>query len=140
MSPAKPTILFDSFALLAYLNGEAGQTTVEEILTCAQANECRVCMCLISLGEVLNLTERRRGLAKAQQVLALIDNLPIKIIEASRDLVLEAAHIQAQHAISYVDAFAAAAARREVAIVLTGDPEFAEVEDLVQVRWLPKET
>ena len=140
MSPAKPTFLFDSYALLAYLNGEAGQTTVEEILTRAQANECRVCMCLINLGEVLYLTERRRGLAKAQQVLGLIDNLPIELIEASRDLVLDAAHIKAQHAISYADAFAAAAARWEEAVVLTGDPEFAAVEDLVQVRWLAKET
>jgi predicted nucleic acid-binding protein len=136
LSPPKTAYLLDSFALLAFLNGETGQSQVEQVLIQAQAGGCRLCMCLINLGEVLYLTERRRGLAKAQQVLGLVDSLPLELLEADRELVLEAAHIKAQHAISYADAFAAAAARREGATIMTGDPEFAAVEALVAVEWL----
>ena len=60
----------------------------------------------------------------------------IKEIEAERSLVLDAAHLKAHHPISYADAFAAALAARESAVVLTGDPEFEAVQDLVEVGWL----
>jgi hypothetical protein len=47
-----------------------------------------------------------------------------------------AAHIKANHAISYADAFAVAPAEELDAPVLTGDPGFGEMEPLVQVFWL----
>jgi len=46
--------------------------------------------------------------------------------------------INANHALSYADAFAVAAAMREQAVMLTGDPEFESAEDLVEVEWLKK--
>jgi ribonuclease VapC len=75
-------------------------------------------------------------LPQAQRTQALLESLPIKEIEAERSLVLDAAHIKARHPISYADAFAAALAARVSAVVLTGDPEFVAVEDLVVVEWL----
>jgi predicted nucleic acid-binding protein len=54
--------------------------------------------------------------------------------------VLDAAHIKANHALSYADAFAVAAAIRESATILTGDPEFETVESLVKIEWLEKTT
>jgi uncharacterized protein len=45
---------------------------------------------------------------------------------------LYAAHVKAYHALSYAEAFAAAAALRERAIVLTGNPEFKNAKDLVK--------
>lgn len=136
MSPNKPVYLLDSFALLAYLNDEAGKTRLQELLALAGLRKCRLVMCLVNLGEVLYITERKLGLPLAQSVLALVESLPVELLDASRDLVLDAAHIKAHHAISYADAFAVAAALREQAIVLTGDPEFETVEDLIKVEWL----
>lgn len=66
----------------------------------------------------------------------LVQSLPIEILEVSHDLVLDAAHIKANHPLSDVDAFAVATAMKEKAIVLTGDPEFESVEMLVTVEWL----
>lgn len=132
----KSIYLLDSFALLAYLNDEAGCTRVQEILALAEGRKCRVVMCLVNLGEVLYITERERGLAMAQSVLALAENLPLELLDASRDLVLDAAHIKAHHPLSYADAFAAAAAVRENAVVVTGDPEFKSVEELIKIEWL----
>lgn len=136
MKPGKTTILLDSYALLAYLENEPGADRVTELLHQAQAGTVRVVMTSINLGEVLYITERERGLPMAQRVLALVESLPITLIEADNALVFEAAHIKAHHRLSYADAFAAAAALREAATILTGDPEFRCVAGLVKVEWL----
>lgn len=133
---SNPVYVLDSFALLAFLNAEPGKERVIEILSLAQKSNCDALLCAINFGEILYIIERRRGLVKAQQVQALIESLPIKSIEATRDLVLDAAHIKANHAISYADAFVVALAVRENAIVITGDPEFENVEQMVKVEWL----
>jgi predicted nucleic acid-binding protein len=134
-----PVYLLDSFALLSYLNAEPGKARVQELLMLAQNDKCRLLMCLVNLGEVLYIVERERGLAMAQSVLALVESLPLELVEASRDLILDAAHLKALNPLSYADAFAAAAAVRENAILLTGDPEFEAVEQVVKVEWLEKE-
>ena len=136
MSPAKPVYLLDSFALLAYLNGESGGGRIQELLALAGEGKCHMLMCMINLGEVLYITERKRGLPLAQSVLALVESLPVEVLDASRDLVLDAAHVKAHHALSYADAFAVASAMREQATLLTGDPEFEIVADLVKVEWI----
>jgi ribonuclease VapC len=133
---SKTTYLLDSFALLAYLNDEPGGERVQEVLSLGKSHKCRLVMSLINLGEVLYITERTRGLPAAQTVQALIESLPLELLEASRDLILDAAHIKASHALSYADAFGVACAIRENAIILTGDPEYKTVEELVQVEWL----
>lgn len=51
-------------------------------------------------------------------------------------LVLAAAKIKADFPMAYADALAVATAIREDAVVVTGDPEFAAVEHLVQIDWL----
>jgi ribonuclease VapC len=128
--------IFDSFALLAYLNAESGAARVEALLQMAQRRHTRVCLAPINLGEVLFITERERGLPLAQRTLAAIEQLPIDILEATRDRILASAHVKAHYRISYADAFAIAAAQELGGCVLTGDPEFAAVEHLVRVEWL----
>jgi ribonuclease VapC len=68
--------------------------------------------------------------------LIIIRLLPLKIIPCPNDLVLEAAEIKAQYPIAYADAFVLASAIRENALIITGDPEFKEVEHLVEIHWL----
>ena len=135
-STNRPVFVFDSFALLAYFNGEAGKERVFKLLKSAQDGQVRILLCMINLGEILYTVERRRSLIQAQLTQALIESLPIHPVEVDRDLVLDAAHIKALHPLSYADAFAVALALREGATVLTGDPEFKSVENLVKVEWL----
>lgn len=136
MSSRSAAFVLDSFALLAYLADETGRPRVEQILTGAARGDCRVSLSLINLGEVLYIVERARGLAQARAALAAIEQLPIEIVPASRQAVLAAAHIKTQHALSYANAFAVAAAVERQATVVTGDPEFGTVEGTVRVEWL----
>jgi ribonuclease VapC len=93
---------------------------------------------IINLGELLYIIEQRGGASKAQEALALIRQLPIEIIPADESAVFAAAHIKANHALSYADAFAVAAAMHEKACILTGYPEFKGVEQIIKVEWLGK--
>lgn len=130
--------ILDSFALLAYLQGEIGGDQVQEVLTQARQGNCRVLFPLINLGEMAYIIERSQGLEKAQEALSAIQQLSIEILPTSEERVLAAAHIKANHALSYADAFVVVAGQEMQGQILTGDPEFRQVEDLVQVVWLTK--
>lgn len=133
----EPTaFVLDSYALLAYLQDELAGTRIEKLLDNARKEKCRLFLSLINLGEILYIVERRGGIAKAQDALALIRQLPVEIPLVDEQTVFAAAHIKANHAISYADAFVVATAIQENAIIVTADPEFQSVEAIVQVEWL----
>ena len=136
--PDPPVTVLDSYAVLALFEAEAGADQVQTILRDAEQGQARVCMSQINLGEVLYIVERERGLPAAQRALAAIEQLPIELLEATRERILQAAHIKATASLSYADAFAAAAASELNGSVLTGDPEFTAVEETIPVTWLPR--
>lgn len=132
----KPRYVLDSYALLAYLRAEPGGGEVKSLLEEAQTGQVEAYLSLINLGEVVCIVERRMGTAVAAEVIEKVHSLPVLITDADEKRVLDAAHIKANHAISYADAFAVALARELDALVITADPEFRKVESLVQVFWL----
>jgi predicted nucleic acid-binding protein len=134
--PEPASFLFDSFALLVYLQDEPGASRIEKLLEDAGKEKCRVFMSLINVGELLYITERRGGIVKAQDALALIRQLPIEIVPVEEQLVFAAAHIKANYPLSYADAFVVAVAMEKSASIITGDPEFQSVEALITIEWL----
>lgn len=133
-----PAYVLDSFAVLAYLAREGGALEVQGVLQRAEQGLATASMSLINLGEVVYIVERRQGLNAAQQVIAALESLPIRFLPGSRERVLAAAHLKATYPIAYGDAFAIAAAQEFGAIIVTGDPDFAAVEDVVPIQWLPR--
>jgi len=129
--------ILDSFAVLAYLEDEAGADRVHAVLAVAQQGLVSVWMSIVNYGEVIYITEREQGLFAAQRAIAAMDQLPMSVVDADRRLTLAAAKIKAHHGISYADAFAVALAQVKQAAVLTGDPEFCKAEALVAIDWLP---
>ena len=138
MNGDSPIYVLDSFAVLALLEGENSATRVQAILETAEQYTARVYLSLINLGEILYITERERSLALAQKTLVTIEQFPLEILPATRERVLAAAHLKAQFPISYADAFATAAAQEFEGTLVTGDPEFARVEKLIRIEWLPQ--
>lgn len=129
-------IVLDSFAVLAYLQAEKGAQQVKELLHQAANGQLSVQMTVINLGEVYYITSRVYGQERAEEVLAMLKHLPIKLVVADEELTLEASRIKAKHPLSYADAFAVALAQRHGVSVVTGDPEFSCVENLISVKWL----
>ena len=140
MAASPAAYVRDSFALLAYLEGEEGQERVQSVLEDAAARRLPAYLSLINLGEVVYITERERGLTEARRVLAAVDQLPLQIVGVSRGTVLAAAHVKARFPIAYADAFAVVTAQIHGAVVMTGDPEFEPLVDagVISVAWLPR--
>ena len=132
--------VLDSFAVLAYFEGEPGMARVRTLLTEAAKGTLTLHLSVINLGEVLYIVEREQGLVAAQRVLAALDQLPIQVQPAERSVVLAAARLKARYPISYADAFAVVAAQEHRAVLVTGDPEFKSVETdgLLKVEWLSR--
>lgn len=135
-TPAPRRYVLDAFALLAYLRREPGWRTVRGLLRDAANQRAELSICVINLGEVLYMTERKRSAEQARAALGYVEQLPLQTVDADQPLTLRAARIKACHRVSYADAFAVALAQELDATVVTGDPEFRTVEEVVRVRWL----
>lgn len=137
-SPRAGEYVLDSYALLAYLEAEPGSDRVSKLLETAEEGRCRLYMCVVNLGEVMYIVERERGLSRAQETLARIDELPIEIMNVDRTLTLVAAHLKRDCPIAYADCFAAALSQIKNATLVTGDPEFRKIKAdcNVRIEWL----
>jgi len=130
-------MLLDSYALLAYLNKEAGFEMVRNLLNMAQDSGKFILMNEINVGETYYILFRERGSEKSEYFLdTILSSLPIVMIQNNFQLVIEAARIKAEYPLSFADCFAVTTARRERASVITGDQEFKKVEHLVDIEWV----
>jgi predicted nucleic acid-binding protein len=126
--------VLDSYALLAYLQGEDGCAAVKDAFASSPGG---VLMNEINVGEVYYILARGRGRERADYFLnAILPNLPIKVAGNDFDAVIRAARIKAEFSIAYADCFAVATAQRESAALLTGDREFKAVSSLVEIDWI----
>jgi len=132
----RPKYILDSYALLAYFQAEPPGAKVRNILKEASTGAAAVFLSIISLGEIFYIIARKRGEEKAAEITELISRLPVGMVDATKERVLAAARVKAQHPVSYADAFVVAAAVEFTATIVTGDTEFKETESRAAVLWL----
>lgn len=126
----------DSFSLLAHFREEPGAPRVHELIADRQHQHW---ITVINLGEVLYKTTRENGSDGAERMLGAALDMPLQLVDADFALAIHAARIKAKYRMSYADCFAAALAQRLDAAVVTGDPEFEDIEQAgeLKVEWLP---
>lgn len=93
-------------------------------------------MSLINLGEVYYIMKRERGLEAAERVILDVNQLPIEKIDITWERIKQAASIKADHPIACADAFVAGLGQEFNSPIVTGDPEFKQLEEIVSVIWL----
>ena len=133
------SFVFDSYALIGYLENESFSDRIQHILTQAKKRDFRLYIHAIHIGEVYYITLREQGRSLANLAYARIKALPIKTIDRiDEELLLTAAGLKAKHPISYADSFAAALAMIKNCPLLTGDPEFTSLEKqgIIRIEWL----
>jgi predicted nucleic acid-binding protein len=128
--------VLDSYALIAYSRGEKGAETVAEIIDDGLNKRAELFMCVVNWGEVYYITLRNFDLKRAELFRETIARYPIVIVEANKELTLQAAQYKAFHKMSYADAFAAALAKTKKAILVTGDKEFKSMQNEIKISWL----
>lgn len=117
-------IVLDSFALLAYFRNEQGTEKVEQLLNEAASDKKQLFLTNVNAGEVYYIAYRKEGSEKAEIVWKAIQEFPITLIEADMALTYKAANLKARYRLSYANAFAAALTIVKKATLITGDPEF----------------
>lgn len=134
MKPGK--IVLDSYALIAYFEDESSADQVKELLQQGEERGKSLLMSIVNWGEVYYALSRSKGESKAEESILIIDQLPITLIEINRAVAYQAAKLKARYAVAFGDCFAAALAMVNQGQVLTGDPEFKNLEKEVSVIWL----
>jgi predicted nucleic acid-binding protein len=132
------TKVLDSWALMAFLHDEPAAEEVEKLLVKAAEDKHKLLLCVVNWGEIYYAVARAEGEAVAEQKAADLATLAIELVPAGDDLQLvrQAAKFKATKKMAYADCFAAALAKIRNAELLTGDPEFKEVEKEIKILWL----
>ena len=136
MSNSIPEYVLDSFALLAYFQAEPAGPAVRVLLEEARDDKVSLHVSLINVGEMYYIMARGKGIAQADSMLSDIRALPLILQPASEDRILAAARLKANYALSYADAFVVGLGQELSATVMTGDPEFTTIANLVNILWL----
>ena len=127
-------VVLDACALLRLLQDEPGAEEVDRILRDAETERVRVLIHIVNLGEVIYTIGKARGWEHALRSQNEISLLPLTVIPFSEDLFWHAVELKAQYPMSYADCFAAALAIAAHATLLTSDPEFEVLGDLVKLK------
>jgi predicted nucleic acid-binding protein len=130
------TKVMDSWALMALFNNEPSADEVEKIFQHAVASRHRLLMSVVNWGEIYYAVMRGASRAMADQKAREIASMPLEIVPADLALTHQAALFKAAHKMSYADCFAAALAKAKNCELVTGDPEFKEVEKEIKINWL----
>jgi len=132
------TKVLDSWALIAFFEDEPAADAVEKLLAQAAADKHKLLLSVVNWGEIYYNTMREVSQEAAEQKAREIAALPIDIVGVGDDLALArlAAIFKAKHKMAYADCFAAALAKARNCELLTGDPEFKQVEKEIKINWL----
>lgn len=129
--------VLDTSAIFCFKDDEEGASKIEKILEEARNGGCQVCVSFMSLMEYLYITLIRYGEDLAHKAYLELTLLPLKIIESNEELRLTAAELKANHNLSVADAWIAATAKVEMAILVHKDPEFETISRSIKCLALP---
>ena len=136
MARKPKALVFDSWAVLAYLGDEASSQEVAELIANAHENRVPMVISSVNAGEVWYILAREISESEADKAVADLVRLGIELIDTNWPLTRIAGGFKARHRMSYADCFAAALAQDRKADLVTGDKEFKQVEGEVSIRWL----
>ena len=136
MARKPKALVFDSWAVLAYLGDEASSQEVAKLIAGAHENRFPMVISSVNAGEVWYILAREISESEADKAVADLVRLGIELIDTNWPLTRIAGGFKARHRMSYADCFAAALAKDRKADLVTGDKEFKQVEGEVSIRWL----
>ena len=118
--------LLDTSALLTLRDDEAGADMVAELLSQSAQAQCHGCF--ITLMELLYRVWKDEGEQAGRLAYEQAQALPITWVHEDPQLLVRAAAIKATHNLSLADAWIAASALLEGAVLVHKDPEFKKLD------------
>ena len=129
--------LLDTSALFCLRDDEDGATGVEKILENSRKGSSQVMISFMTGMEYLYINLIRYGEETARRAYLELTLLPIRIVESNEEIRLTAAELKANHAISVADAWIAATALIEGAVLVHKDPEYESLPKNIKQLVLP---
>ncbi len=136
MAVKPKALVFDSWAIIAYLEDEPEGERVAQLIADANENAIPLWMSVVNVGEVWYIIARNTSPADADGAISDLQKIGIQFDNAEWKLARQAAVFKSKYKMSYADAFAAALAIQKNAHLVTGDKEFKQVENEVKIVWL----
>ncbi len=130
--------VLDASALIRYVDGEAGELRVQEMLVDCSARRAGISISAVQWGEVAGNLRKRFGEALQTSILSTLLPAEAMIVAATAERAVSAAAIKVDRNLAYADAFAAELAMDSPDHVLvTADYGFKDAEDLARIEFLP---
>ncbi len=131
--------VLDAWALLALLQKEEpAASRVKQLFDDLPDAESERFISIINLGEVIYRVGKVKGEGEAWKTLAQLRRLPLTILPVDEKAVFAAVRFKMHYPISCTDAFAAATAEGSSALLVTGDPELAQLKACIQIEMLER--
>lgn len=135
--PRKPkAIVFDSWGVIAYLEGEPAAERIADQIADAHDDEIPLFMSVVNAGEVWYIIAREASVSDADRSILQLRQLGIEFVDANWTLAHEAGGFKSKCKMSFADCFAAALTKQKKALLLTGDPEFKQLDSQINIDWL----
>ena len=116
--------LLDTSAILTLRDDEAGADRVAEVLGLATQGKAKCYGCFMTLMEVFHRVWRDEDKAAGQLAYQQCLALPMEWLSNTDTLMVKAAEYKALYPLSIADAWIAACASEQSAVLLHKDPEF----------------
>jgi predicted nucleic acid-binding protein len=129
--------VFDTSAILTFIENEEGFETVESLLKKALYEDDKIFMSTVTAIEIFYISAQEQGKTIAEERLVLIENLPLIHEPLTSHLTKIIGEIKAVKAISFADCCIAGLAKNKKAILVHKDPEFEQLEDEIKQLRLP---
>jgi len=130
---ADKSFVLDTSALMAFIEQEEGAERVRDILRGES-----IIIPWLSILEIVYISQRELGEEEDLTRYALLKKLDAEIIwEADEALLLNAARIKSTHSLSLADSVIAAIATQHNAILIHKDPEYEQLQNVVEMEKLP---
>lgn len=129
--------VFDTSALVSFIENESGVDQIAELLEQAIANKAEVYISVISLVEIYYISVRSQSKEIAESRQTLIEQWPIVIEGIDGTYIRSAGHIKALSPMSIADCLIASLAVLKNAVLVHKDPEFEQIKNSVKQIVLP---
>jgi predicted nucleic acid-binding protein len=129
--PIKPRIVLDTKPLIKLFAREEGWDTVQKILIRIESGEIEAAISVVTLTEVYYkyLHEKRPDLARTRTE-ELRNAIYLKKLEIDGEVAVKAGEFKGKYNVPVADAFIAAAACFEGAVVVSDDAEFKRILEI----------
>ena len=123
--------VLDTSALLAFIENEDESEKIEALISNAIDGKDELIISTVTCIEIFYISLREQGSEIASERLEQLETLPIAQAPLNPQLTKVIGEIKANYSMSFADACIAGLAKAENAILVHKDPEFEQVQGLI---------